>query len=304
MAAIADVVGASRDGLTHEIRHHAHFLHQDVANLRSEVREQLDAHLREQDDILQVIYDNEPSQRERLWALREAPEYAAPFDVPDPLVTVYIPTYTNAAALASRSIPSVLAQTYANFELLVIGDGATPEVEEAARSFDDPRVRFENLRLRGPYPADHKRRWFVAGTAPDNEALRVARGHWLAPNGDDDAFTPDHLQVLLDDARNRRLELSYGLIRRIAPDGSKQLLGAWPPKAYDFGVQSVLFHRGLRMFQFELTDALFGVPGDWGWMRRMLRVGVRIGRVNVPVVDYFPSRLWPEDEERPPGVKQ
>ena len=201
--------------------------------------------------------------------------------------------------LANRSIPSVLAQTYENFELLVIGDAATPEVEEAARSFDDPRVRFENLPLRGPYPADRARMWFVAGAAPANEALRVARGHWLAPQDDDDAFTPDHLQVLLDDARSRRLELSYGLIRRIAPDGSGELLGAWPPEAYNFGLQSVLFHRGLRMFQFETADALFGNPGDWAWVRRMLRVGVRIGRIDVPVVDYFPAQLWRENEDPP-----
>jgi hypothetical protein len=299
VAAIAEQVRGNREVLTHEIRHHAHYSHKDVEQLRTEMREHLDAQMREQLAILQLIYDDEPGQRQRLWALRETPEYAVPFDVPNPLVTVYIPTYTNAEYLANRSIPSVLAQTYENFELLVIGDAATPEVEEAARSFDDPRVRFENLPLRGPYPSDRERMWFVAGAAPANEALRVARGHWLAPQDDDDAFTPDHLQVLLDDARSRRLELSYGLIRRIAPDGSGEILGAWPPEAYNFGLQSVLFHRGLRMFQFETADALFGNPGDWAWVRRMLRVGVRIGRIDVPVVDYFPAQLWRENEDPP-----
>jgi hypothetical protein len=284
VAAIAEHVLANRESLTHEIRHHDEYVRKDLDGLRSQLRDQL--------EILQVIFDDEPAQRQRLWELRERPEYEEPFEVPDPLVTVYIPTYSNAEQLANRSIPSVLAQTYDQFELLVIGDAASPEVEEAARSFDDPRVRFENLTLRGPYPADPNRMWYVAGAAPVNEALRVARGHWLAPQGDDDSFAPDHIEVLLHDARSRRLEMSYGLIRRVAPDGSEELLGSWPPSAYNFGVQSVLFHRGLRMFPFETADALFDLPGDWGWVRRLMRVGVRMGRVEVPVVDYFPRGLW------------
>jgi hypothetical protein len=288
VAAIAERLSDDRHGLTHEIRHHGEYLHKDVEQLRAEMREGVE-NLRE---ILQVIYDEEPAQRRRLWELRETPEYQVPFDVSEPLVTVIIPTYSSAEQLANRSIPSVLAQTYENFELIIVGDGATPEVQDAARSFDDPRVRFENLDLRGPYPADRERFWFVAGGPPTNEAVRIARGHWLAPNSDDDAWTPDHLEALLGAARSRRLELAYGLIRRHAPDGSVELIGAWPPEPYNWGVQSMLFHAGLRFFQQELADELFGRPGDWQWIRRLMRAGVRIGRVEVPVVDYFPARLW------------
>jgi len=252
------------------------------------------AALDRQFEVLRAIYDDEPGNRRRLWALREDPEYRHPFEEPDPLVTVFITTYSNAEALAARSIPSVLAQTHSNLELLVVGDAATPAVEEAAKSFDDPRVKFINLTVRGPYPDDERLLWLVAGTAPANEGLRAARGQWIAPHNDDDAFTPDHVEVLLREARRRELEFVYGRIRHLLPGGEEVLHGVFPPALHEFGVQASLVHRGLRFLSWELMDAAFGVPGDWSWVRRMMRIGVRIGMVADNVVDYYPAKRWNE----------
>jgi len=81
-------------------------------------------------------------------------EYELAFSDPDPLVSVVIPTYTSYETLRDRAIPSVLAQTYENFEIVVIGDAAPPEAAEAVASFDDDRIVYENLSIRGPYPED------------------------------------------------------------------------------------------------------------------------------------------------------
>jgi hypothetical protein len=35
------------------------------------------------------------------------------------------------------------------------------------------------------------------------------------------------------------------------------------------------------------------------WMRRMLRLGVRIGMINDVVVDYYPSNLWGTPDREP-----
>jgi hypothetical protein len=258
--------------------------------------------LARQMQVLRAIYDEEPGNRRRLWALRESPEYERPFEEKNPLVTVHVTTYSNAEGLATRSIPSILAQSYENLDVIVVGDAATPDVEEAARSFDDPRLRFVNLTVRGPYPSDPIDMWHVAGTAPANEGLRLARGQWIAMNCDDDAFTPNHVELLLAEARRRRFELVYGKIRRIDPDGQTILIGEFPPEAPgQFGVQAALMHRGLRMFPYELLDAVFGDPGDWAWVRRMVRLGVRMGMIDDVVVDYFPSQLW-GTPARPPGL--
>jgi hypothetical protein len=251
--------------------------------------------------VLRAILDDEPGNRRRLWRLRESPEYARPFEEANPLVTVYITTYSNAEDLATRSLPSVLGQTHENLEVIVVGDDATPDVLEAVRSFDDPRLDFVNLTVRGPYPDDPVAFWHVAGTGPANEGLRRAQGQWVAVNCDDDAFTPDHVEVLLAAARASRLELVYGKIRRRDPDGTDVVIGTFPPAPAQFGVQAALLHRGLRIFPHELTDAVFGDPGDWGWIRRMTRVGVRMGMIDEVVVDYYPSQLW-GTPARSPGL--
>jgi hypothetical protein len=253
--------------------------------------------LARQTEILRAIYEEEPGNRRRLWALRESPEYARPFEEENPLVTIFIPTYSNAESLAERSIPSVLAQTYENLEVLVIGDAAPPEVEEAARSFDDPRLRFLNLGIRGPYPDDPVGLWRVAGSAPSNEGVRIAQGQWIGVNGDDDLYTPTHVELLLAEARRRRLELVYGDIRRVNREGEDDLLCTFPPRNEHFGMQAALFHRGLRIFSYELE--VFDDGADWAWMRRMLRLGVRIGMINDVVVDYYSSNQWGTPDREP-----
>lgn len=253
--------------------------------------------LARQMQVLQAIYDDEAGNRRRLWSLRESPEYERPFEEENPLVTVYITTYSNAEGLAERSIPSVLGQTYDNLEVLVIGDAASPRVEAAARSFDDPRLRFVNLTTRGLYPDDPIELWRVAGTAPANEGRRLAQGQWIAVNCDDDAFTPDHVELLLAEARRRRLELVYGAIRRIEPGREDSLIGTFPPRNEHFGMQAALLHRCLRTFTHEFE--VFGDGGDWVWIRRMLRVGVKIGMIDDVVVDYYPSNRWGTPDREP-----
>ena len=53
-------------------------------------------------------------------------------------------------------------------------------------------------------------------------------------------------------------------------------------------------HAGLAFIASELGDALFGLVGDWARVRRMLRVGVRIGMIEDFVLDYYPNRRWNE----------
>ena len=168
------------------------------------------------------------------------------------------------------------------------------------RSFDDPRIRFENLTVRGPYPTRSGAVLARGGDRPGNECLRLARGQWIAHNSDDDAFTPDHVEVLLAEARARRLELVFGKIRRLDPQGGDIIIGTFAPDAPgQFGVQAMLFHRGLRPFPHDLL--VFDQPGDWVWLRRMMRIGVRMGMIDDIVVDYYPSQLW-GTPARPAGL--
>ena len=62
-----------------------------------------------------------------------------------PLISVYVPTYNRGELLVERPIPSVLNQTYKNFEFLIIGDCCDDATEELVSKIDDPRIHFHNL---------------------------------------------------------------------------------------------------------------------------------------------------------------
>ena len=258
-------------------------------------------------EALRFIHSRGHEQRERLRELRSEPSYERPYTDPEPLISVVIPTYDNHRLLRERSIPSVLAQTYQNFEVVVVGDAAPEGARLAAESFDDPRVRFSNLPYRGPYPQDPEERWKVAGVPPYNEGVRLARGLWIARLDDDDAFRPHHLARLLAYARAERVEFAYA--RLFLHRGSFLMhrdagsIGRFPPELGHFGLQSALYHHGVaRIFDLELAEAALGLPDDWGMCRRMMEAGVRIGMLDEDTVDYYPSRAWtPRWSERAPA---
>ena len=243
--------------------------------------------------ILRVVTEGAQWQRERLQGLRSDPGYEQAFRNPQPLVSVVIPTYDNYALLRDRSIPSVLGQTFQNFEIVVVGDAAPDEARRVVDGFDDARITFSNLPYRGPYPDEPEARWLVAGVPPFNEAVRRARGLWIAPLDDDDAFRPDHLERLLEHARHGRLELAYARQCARYANGAQITIGRFPPEHSQFGLQSALYHAGVAdIFQCELTDAAFAIPYDWGLCLRMMDCGVRIGMLDEVTVDIYPSRSW------------
>lgn len=263
-----------------------------LAQLGEETLHTLERHRNETLEILLLLRDDEPGTRRLLWQMREAPDYEAAYDEAEPLVSMVIPTFTNTRQLLEIALPSLVAQTYERWEAIVVGDAVGPEVEAAVRGFGDKRIQYANVTHRGPYPEDRHLLWRVAGGPPANEGLRLARGHWIGQMDDDDTCTPDHIELLLKAARDRRLEFCYGRVRQHHPDGSVQVLGQFPPGAHGVSMTCSLGHAGLRFIASELGDHLFGMTGDWVRVRRMMRIGVRIGMIDDVVLDYYPAQLW------------
>jgi glycosyltransferase involved in cell wall biosynthesis len=247
-------------------------------------------------EVLEVIYDEEPANRRRLDVLRKSADYEAAFTDAEPLVSVVIPTFDRYQTLTERAIPSVLNQTYRNVEVVVVGDGSPAAVGEAVARIDDPRIRYQNLNRRGPYPSDGYQAWLVSGTMAFNAAVQQAQGSWIAALDDDDAFRPHHVERLLETAQQGRWEVVTSLQELQFPDGRTETLGEFPPRLSKFNWQATLYHAGLRFFELELADSLFDRPNDWSLCRRWLRAGVRMGFVEEITVDLYPSWAW-EDED-------
>lgn len=205
----------------------------------------------------------------------------------NPLISVRIPTYNRGKILAERTIPSVLRQTYQNFEIIIVGDHCTDNTEELLKNFNDERIKFYNLPERGKYPMNPEDRWMVAGTEPVNKGIELCSGDWVAPLDDDDEFSEDHLEILLSQALEHDYEMVYGIVEMEVKPGKWINLGSYPLRHGRICHLSVLYHSKLKFLKHDINAWKYEEPGDWNIWRRMKEAGVRIGFVNKVVGKHY-----------------
>ena len=279
-----------------EIRARIAELRAEIDQLQAEVteiRERQDAGQERLYDVMAANYDQTWFRRRLLLETRSSAEYTQAFEQSEPLVSVRIATYNGARVLTERTIPSVLAQTYQNFEIVVVGDGCSDDTGARLEALGDPRISFVNLPHRGVYPADPKKRWQVAGGAAMNHGAEMARGPWVAPLDHDDEFAPDHIEVLLRSAMDGAYELVYGRMTQVFRDPDepewRRVIGSYPPVEGQFNFAGALYLRALRFFDWDPRAWVLGEPADWQVCRRMLEAGVRIGFVDQVLTTLYPA---------------
>ncbi len=125
-----------------------------------------------------------------------------------PLVSVVIPTY-NRSAFVTKAIDSVLHQTYANREVIVVDDGSTDSTREALGRYGD-LIRCLRQDNRG-------------ASAARNAGIAVACGQWLAFVDSDDEWKPEYLAKQIERAvRNPGLSMQSTDCRLVELDGSSR----------------------------------------------------------------------------------
>jgi glycosyltransferase involved in cell wall biosynthesis len=130
----------------------------------------------------------------------------------DPLVSVILATY-NWTSVLRYAIHSVLCQTFADWELLVVGDCCTDDTAEVVASFKDPRIRWHNL----PENTGSQ-------SGPNNAGLAMAAGKYVAYIHQDDLWLPDHLAVLVGALGAGDAVLAHTLALEVGPPPE---LGRW-----------------------------------------------------------------------------
>ena len=117
-----------------------------------------------------------------------------------PLVSVVIPAY-NAASRIRETLDSVYAQSYQNFEIVLVNDGSpdTVQLEQAIQGYDQ-RLIYLKQENQGPSGAR-------------NTAIRAARGKYVACLDSDDIYLPGHLERLLAKVESSGLDLAYSDVR-------------------------------------------------------------------------------------------
>ncbi|MCX8998125.1 glycosyltransferase [Rhizobiaceae bacterium BDR2-2] len=98
----------------------------------------------------------------------------------DPFFSVAIPLY-NRAKTIGKTIESVLAQSFSDFEIVVVDDGSVDQPEKAIAAIGDPRIRL----IRQPNGG---------AAVARNRAVSEGRGRYIAFLDSDDFFLPHHLE--------------------------------------------------------------------------------------------------------------
>ena len=101
----------------------------------------------------------------------------------NPLVTIITNT-KNRASLISRCIESVQAQTYHNYEHIIV-DGGTDNTEWIVRNYNDPKIKYFKVSEGGPI-------------AQTKTAFNNSTGELVTFLDDDDEYLPDKIQKQVD----------------------------------------------------------------------------------------------------------
>jgi len=192
-----------------------------------------------------------------------------------------VATYNRAQILHDRVVQSVLAQTYQNFELIIVGDGCTDETADVIARVNDPRVRFYNLQERGSYPENPIHRWMVAGVSPANKANAEAKGQWIAHSDEDEIFEPNHLELLLRHAQKHDLEFVYSKVLQEQTPGVWQEVGKEPIVRFlqvnNCGHSTTMWRSYLNLFQYDINTWKQHLPADIHRWDRLFLAKVRMG---------------------------
>lgn len=100
------------------------------------------------------------------------------------LISVLMLTY-NRENMVARAIESILAQTYTNFEFIIVDNGST---DSSGRIADEYAAKDDRIKV------IHRERGSIG--AGRNTALDEAKGDYIAFVDDDDYITPDYLEFL------------------------------------------------------------------------------------------------------------
>ncbi|MCL1463493.1 glycosyltransferase family 2 protein [Argonema galeatum] len=140
-----------------------------------------------------------------------------------PLVSVIIPAY-NAEGLILEALMSVKAQTYPDWEIIVVEDASKDRTEEIvqefARTVGDRNVKYiRHPNNQGP-------------SVTRNTGIAQAKGEYLALLDYDDLWKETHLEAAVSKLQESGADLAYCTVQKFE-DGTNKLLGLWGPTQQD-----------------------------------------------------------------------
>jgi len=203
-----------------------------------------------------------------------------------PVISVVLPTFNRRDHLP-RAIESVLAQTFTDFELIVVDDGSTDGSQEYIGGLTDLRMRY--LRQAGNRGQSSAR----------NAGIRAARAELIAFQDSDDVWAPEKLALQYDElCRHPDVAMVYADMLRVPSAGGPYLLAAPELRkgqlfdqrrsvyaTFAVGIQSCLIRRDVLRKLSAFDEALRQYE-DLDLFLRIVRKH-RVLRIAQPLVTYY-----------------
>ena len=198
-------------------------------------------------------------------------------------VSIIIPAF-NAANTIAETVASVLAQTVADWEAVIVDDGSTDRTGKLADKFarQDARIRVVHQVNGGE-------------AAARNAGLMAARHEWILFLDADDYIAPQYLERMRDAVTaNPGLDAVHCGWARIAADGTELIDRYEPPTGdmFDVWAQRSAFPvhacivRASQIAEVGLFDISLRKSADWDLWQRIARTGAQFGAVREVLAFY------------------
>lgn len=210
-----------------------------------------------------------------------------------PLISVIVPVY-NTERYLPECLDSLLAQTYQNFELLLVDDGSPDQCWEILQQYaaQDARVRIFRKENGGVSSAR-------------NFGLRQAKGEYIGFVDSDDFVAPQYLEWLLDAAQQKNAKIAIGEMRRMSMDchaddlpllTKQSRVQEFRLEEYSYWCRANCLNVVRGLFQRDVVqkqrfDTAIAVGEDaMFFMQSLLKVG-KLAYIDAPLYVY---RIWGE----------
>lgn len=136
----------------------------------------------------------------------------------DDLVSIIMPSF-NTGKYITETIESVLAQSYKNWELIIVDDCSSDNTDEIVSTYlSDDRIHYlKNEKNSG-------------AAFSRNTALREAKGKWIAFLDSDDLWMPEKLEKQIDFMDRNGYSFSYTNYEEINAEGNRTGVKVTGPK--------------------------------------------------------------------------
>lgn len=198
-------------------------------------------------------------------------------------ISVVIPAY-NAAQTIGDTLASLLAQTYSQWQAVVVDDGSTDATGQVVRSFveRDPRIALVTQPNGGE-------------AAARNRGIAEAHYEWLLFLDSDDWIAPDYLDRMSQElAADPALDAVHCGYARVAADGTAVVEPYRPPtgdlfptlaRRAAFPVHACVVRKSI-VEQLGGFDTSLRTSTDWDLWQRLARSGARFGAVSAALAYY------------------